>query len=126
MGDHGQGVEVRPNSIRLHFTLDGQSLKRTLRTNGAPMAPTPANIRYAQRLAAEIRERIQLGTFSMAEYFPADPEASTGVGVTLGRQLDTWLDAQRIEASTRAGYSSSVRLSFAFFGLPAGLPDCPG
>lgn len=101
------GVEIRPNSLRLRFTFEGRACYPTLMTNGVPMAPTPANIRYAERLAAEVRERIRLGTFSMAEYFPA--AGTSGVGMTFGRQLDTWLAAQRIEHSTRAGYESAIK-----------------
>ena len=66
--------------------------------NGMPMAPTPANIKYAERLSAEIKEKIRLGLFSMSEYFPASGD--TQEVNTIGTQLDTWLDAQRIEAST--------------------------
>lgn len=107
MGDHRQGVEIRPKSLRLTFSWEGKPRKATLITNGKPMAPTPANIRYAERLAAEIRERIRLGTFVWADYFPAG--GNSGTEQTMGRQLDTWLAAQRIEHSTRAGYSSAIR-----------------
>lgn len=72
---------------------------------GAPMAPTPANIKYAHRLAAEIKDKIRHGTYNAADYFQAD---DTGTGLILGSQLDTWLGTQRIEASTRAGYSSAI------------------
>lgn len=106
MGRAG-GVEVRPNSIRLRFTLDGKVQAHTLMLNGEPMRPTPANLKYAHRLAAEIRERIRHGTFSLAEYFPA---SGAGAGqLTVGAQLETWLGAQRIEHSTRAGYESALR-----------------
>jgi integrase len=37
---------------------------------GAAVLPTPANIKYANRLIAEIGQRIKAGTFSMTEYFP--------------------------------------------------------
>lgn len=100
-----KGVEVRETSIRITFTLDGKQQRQTLLVNGGPMAPTPANIKYAERLAAEIREKIRLGMFSMVEYFPA---SGTGNAVTVGSQLDTWLDAQRIEESTKAGYTSAI------------------
>lgn len=71
------------------------------------MAPTPANIKYAERLAAEIREKVRLGMFSMAEYFPASVSESTQH--TVGFQLDQWLGSQRIEESTKAGYSSAIK-----------------
>lgn len=105
MGRVGSGVEVRPKSIRLSFTVDGAQQRHTLKVGGAPMPPTPANIKFAHRLAAEIKDKIRHGTYNAADYFQTD---DTGTGLTISRQLDTWLNAQRIEASTRAGYSSAL------------------
>lgn len=110
MGRTGSGVEVRDTSIRLTF-LPG---KPTLALDGVPWPPTPANIKRAHRLAAEIREKIKHDTFSMAEYFPAS--GSSGGTLTVANQLDTWLAAQRIEASTRAGYESAARFWKATLG----------
>lgn len=107
MGRRGSGVEIRERSIRLSFVLDGAPQRHTLMLNGAPIPPTPANIRYANRLASEIRDRIRHGTFSLVEYFPA---SGVGAGqMTVSAQLDVWLAAQRIEPSTRAGYQSAIR-----------------
>jgi integrase len=100
-------VEVRERSIRVAFTLEGVAQRHTLMLNGRPLPPTPANIKYAHRLALEIRERIRHGTFSLVEYFPAS--GAGAAPVTVGAQLDTWLAAQRIEASTRKGYESVLR-----------------
>jgi integrase len=107
MGRKGSGVEVRGNSIRVQFTFNGEVLRRTLNLEGKPLTPTAANLKYAHRLAAEIRERIRFGSFSLAEYFPADGEV--GQPLTVGTQLDDWLAAQRLEVSTNAGYSSAIR-----------------
>jgi integrase len=101
------GIDIREKSIRVTFTFNGKQERPTLMMNGVPMAPTPANIKYAERLSAEIKEKIRLSLFSMAEYFPAS--GNTQEVTTVGMQLDTWLAAQRIEASTRAGYSSGVK-----------------
>ena len=101
------GIDVRSKSIRVTFTFNGKQERPTLMLNGVPMAPTPANIKYAERLAAEIKEKIRLGMFSMAEYFPASISESTQH--TVGFQLDQWLAAQRIEESTKAGYSSAIK-----------------
>lgn len=74
---------------------------------GAPMLPTVANLKFAHRLAAEIRERIRHGTFSMVEYFPA---SGAGPGsLTVASQLDTWRGTLRLEASTVAGYETAIR-----------------
>lgn len=102
----GDGVEVRANSIRLFFVFNGRQ-RRTLKTNGVPLPPTPANIKYAHRLAAEIRDKIRHGTFALVDYFPDDPDV-TG-GSTVAAQLDGWLAAQRIATSTRKAYESAVR-----------------
>lgn len=107
MGKIGSGVEVRETSIRLKFVFDGRTHKLTLRLNGAPMAPTPANVKYANRLSDEIRDKIRHGTFSIAEYFPASGNQA-GV-LTVADQLKTWLEVQKIEPSTRAAYASAVR-----------------
>lgn len=107
MGRQGSGVEVRPTSIRLSFTWEGEARRETLRINNAVAEPTKANIAYAYRLAREIRDRIRFGTFVYADYFPAS--GTTGRGLEFGSWLDTWLAAQRIEASTRAGYTSAAR-----------------
>ena len=101
------GVDVRAQSIRITFTLNGKQERRTLYLNGAPLPPTPANIRYAERQAAEIREKVRLGLFVMAEYFPVDGRPEDAI--TVSKQIETWLSAQRIEESTRAGYTSAQK-----------------
>ena len=100
------GIDVREKSIRITFTLGGKQHRPTLMLNGMPMAPTPGNVKYAERLSAEIKEKIRLGIFSMVEYFPASVSESTQH--TVAFQLDQWLSAQRIEESTKAGYASAI------------------
>lgn len=106
MARSSTGVEVRPSSLRVHFALDGVMHKITLKVNGVPMAPNQSNIKHAQRLVRDVKAAIRLGTFSMAEFFPSDGVAG---GPTVGDQLDDWLLTQRIEASTKAGYTSAIK-----------------
>lgn len=107
MGRRGSGVEVRDGSIRVSYTLPGEGRRRqTLTLNGRPLPPTKANISAAHRLADEIRAKIKYGTFSEAEVFP---DAGLGGTLDVEQQLTTWLGAQRIESSTRAGYASAAR-----------------
>jgi integrase len=106
MGRKGLGLEVRERSIRIGFSFEGQPYRRTLELNGRPLAPTPANIRHAERLAAEIKDKIRLGVFVMAEYFPA--AGDTGAS-TVAARLDLWLGTQRLENSTLAGYGSAAK-----------------
>lgn len=105
MGGVG-GVEVRENSIRIKFTYLGERQAQTLMLNGEPMKPTAPNVRYAHRLAVEIRQKIRHGTFSMSETFPA---GGTGGTLTVAGQLDVWLSGQRVTESTRLGYLSCCR-----------------
>ena len=108
MGRTGSGVEKRDNSIRLHFTFEGEARKETLKTDGKPLPPTPANVKYATRLASEIREKIKHGTFVYADYFPASKTATTGQGVSVGDRLDVWFDTLvGKEGSTLKGYRTA-------------------
>lgn len=113
MGRKGTGVEIRDKSIRMTFTFEGKPQRETLMLNGTTMQPTAANIRYANKLAVEIRDKIAHDTFSMAEYFPA---SGAGGGLTISAQLDTWLATKRIEYSTRKGYQTSIRFWKATIG----------
>jgi integrase len=105
MGENRGGIEPRDNSIRIHFTFEGRARKETLKTDGKPLAPTPANLRYAARMADEIREKIRHGTFVYANYFPASKNATTGAGVTIADRLDVWFESLVGKASsTMKGY----------------------
>lgn len=106
MGGISNGVEVRETSIRIKFTFEGARHSQTLMLNGEPMKPTAPNVRYAHRLAAEIKQKIKHGTFSMAETFPASGSGGT---LTVASQLQTWLGTQRLEESTVDGYSSAIK-----------------
>ena len=113
MGGKGNGVEIREASIRLFFIFEGTRHRETLMLGGKPMAPTPANAKYAHRLAVEIRSRIKHGTFSMAEYFPVSGQGAT---LTVAARLEVWLDAQLVERSTKAGYKSALKFWKAAIG----------
>lgn len=105
MGRTGDGIEVRDDAIRLSFYYDGRRFKRTLYVGDKPMRATQANLKHATRLAAEIRAKIKVGAFVMSEYFPDDGEAGP---TTLAKVLDTWLSAQRVEGSTKDGYTAGA------------------
>ncbi len=70
------------------------------------MRPTPINIKFAERLVAEIRQKIDLGVFTLAEYFPE--EAGTGDG-TLSALLDDWIKTLRAPKSTVDKYTSAAK-----------------
>lgn len=100
-----KGLEVRETSIRFTFVPG----KPTLMVDGVPVKPSPANVRWAERLVIEIRDKIRVGTFSLLEYFPKAAGTHSGAPLLVRTQLDTWLAALRIEESTRAGYATAVR-----------------
>lgn len=102
MGASG-GVEVREASIRITFTHEGKAYKRRLTTAGQAMPPSPGNIRYAHRLADEIRQKIRFGTFKLADYFPDD--GTSGTATTTAERIDLWLKLQSDKApSTLKAY----------------------
>ena len=103
-----RGVQIRPKSIRIRFVFNGKMIERRLVVNGKPLAPTPANIRYADRLLAEIKDKIRFGTFNMAEYFGGHVENYSAPTITVVAFMRYWLDAQRVEESTRAGYTTAI------------------
>lgn len=97
------GVEIRESSIRITFTIDGKRYKKTMKTAGHPVMPTPANIKHANRLMEEIHKKIRFGTFNMADYFPDD--GTTGHAATVGERIDLWLKLQTgLAASTIKSY----------------------
>lgn len=100
------GVEVRPKSIRLRFTLASVPHRPTLRDDdGVPMAPTANNIRYASRLATEIEGLLDQGKFILSDYFPDTAQLDK---MLLADHLDTWFNTLRLAPSTLAAYGSAM------------------
>ena len=102
-----RGVEIRGNAIRVAFVYQGERLRKTLKVDGKALYPTPANIKYADRLLIEIKIKIRAGIFMMSEYFP--DEAAAAQGNTVKDQLEHWLSVKRAETSTLSGYQSAIR-----------------
>lgn len=102
-----KGIDVRANSIRVTFTWEGKQQRQTIIVGGLPLTPTPSNIRYSERLASEIREKIRLGSFSWEEYFATN--ADTAAALTVDAQILTWIESRRIAYSTRCAYDSAAR-----------------
>lgn len=97
----------------MHFTFAGKARKETLKHNGQPLAPTPANIKHAHRLIAEIKGKIRHGVFEYADYFP-DSKAAVELRrpdktPTLRELGTSWLQSKgQLKASTQAQYTSAV------------------
>ena len=109
MGGAG-GVELRDKSIRIRFEWRGKQRKETLYIDDEPMAPTPANAKYAKRLVAEIRQKIGNGTFVYADYFPKSPHADeVEEGVPMMHDvMDKFIDTFDGKASTKGQYRTRI------------------
>jgi integrase len=111
MGRKGNGVEARPTSIRVQFVLDGETCRETLRVNGAPLKPTPANLKYAARVIHDVRARITSGTFDYAEFFPDSARARPAAATTFADVADAWLKSKgQLEAATKDQYANAVAM----------------
>ncbi|MCL2829379.1 MAG: site-specific integrase [Betaproteobacteria bacterium] len=112
MGRNGPGVEIRPASIRLHFVdADGSACRETLKINGKPLLPNPANLKLAHRLAAEIRREIALGIFDYTATFPDTRKKPPAPKKTFGAIADTWLKTKgQLQAATKDQYKNAVLL----------------
>lgn len=109
MGGAG-GVELRENSIRVHFRYRGKPRKETLYLDKEPMLPTPPNAKYAARLVADIKRKIVDGTFKYADYFPNSPHADAQEegAPMLHDIMDKWLRTHEIKESTRRTYRTRI------------------
>lgn len=109
MGRAG-GVELREKSIRVRFDWRGKQRRETLYIDDEPMAPTPANAKYAKRLVAEISQKVQNGTFEYASYFPKSSNADEpeeGVPM-LHDVMDKWLKVYDGKESTKRQYRTRL------------------
>lgn len=111
MGRSGTGVEPRASSIRIKFVLNGETIKERLTVNGKALPPTPANLKYAYRLADEIRRKIEIGTFTFKEFFPDSKRAAaTDDPNSFGKLADMWLESKSTKAAaTLDQYATAVR-----------------
>jgi integrase len=118
------GVELREKSIRIYFHYRGKPRKETLYIDDAPAAPTPANAKYAKRLAEEIRTKIAAGTFDYASYFPHSPRAKAVEQVAdvpmLHAQMDKFVRLYDGKKSTKDQYRNRIRNFWK-----SALPDQP-
>jgi hypothetical protein len=82
---------VRKASIRIIFRYQGVQRRERLCVDGQPMLPTPANVKYAHRLAIDIGDKVRIGTFNYSDYFP-DSEfiASETQTVVVPMLFDGW------------------------------------
>jgi integrase len=103
-----EGVEVRKTSMRVKFTYQGKQVREPVTLDGVPLAPTLANIKFADNLVTGIRKKIAAGTFDYRVEFPDSKNAPKATGRT-GEELffdliDRWYDLLELKASTKSQY----------------------
>lgn len=106
----GRGVRPRDGGIRIDFVWRDRRFRQQL-----DLAPTPANLRYAERVRAEIVEKIRHGTFRFEDYFPKARNArgvsgpATQRDTTFARYAERWIESRgELERATRRGYQSAI------------------
>lgn len=126
MGRSGSGVEVRESSLRIKFVLNGETIRERVTLDGKSLEPTPANIKYATRLADDVRRRIAQGLFDYSEFFPDSPRArkEENVAETFGHLADLWIESKgRLAAATRDQYATATRFWKKLFGDDRRIKD---
>lgn len=99
------GVIVRDKYLQIDLRAHGFGRERL------ELQPTPANIRHAERMRAEILGKIERGTFVLAEYFPDSPRARADMpSMTVGQLFGEWLDVKKpeLQHSTIHSYQQTI------------------
>ncbi|HEV2562335.1 MAG TPA: DUF3596 domain-containing protein [Rhizomicrobium sp.] len=98
-GRNGSGVDARKHCLRLRFTYQGKRCAERL-----DLSPTPGNIKVAERMMAQIRQRIALDVFDYAATFPNSATILQAAIPLFSDYVKTWLATITCEKSTAAGY----------------------
>ena len=107
------GVIVRDKYLQIDLRAHGFGRERL------ELQPTPANIRHAERMRAEILGKIERGTFVLGDYFPDSPRARADVpSMTVGQLFGEWLDVKKpeLQHSTIHSYQQTID-SYHFDGV---------
>lgn len=104
------GLEIRDTSIRVLFSYRGKQRKETIYLDNAPLPPTPANVKYARRVATEIKDKIKSGDFVYSDYFPHSPMAKEEAKESdmLFTVMDRFIELHEMKASTRKQYKGRL------------------
>lgn len=99
------GVIIRDAHLQIDLRAHGFGRERL------QLEPTPSNIKYAERLRAEILGKIERGNFALADYFPDSPRAKKDPGsLSFGQVVTEWLAIKKpaIAHSTLHNYRQSL------------------
>lgn len=111
MGTGKAGVRAASSSsIAIDFYYRGVRCRERIR-----LAPTPANLKFAEHLRGQVLAEIARGTFNYAEHFPDSTRAralsrTPGAAVTIAKALRQWLDgmASQVEHTTYRDYELAI------------------
>src|ERR1700758_780382 len=107
MGRRATGtVEPLKGSIRLKFTVAGARCVEPL-----ALKPTPANIKAAERLLAQVQQAIDRGVYSREDFFEAKPDAPTS-NPTVSEYAVEWLKTWAGASSTKRTYETAFRATW--------------
>lgn len=115
----GPGIRVvGKDSIQIDFRWRGERRRERLR-----LAPTKANLQYAQRLKAVIEHEIATGVFEYAKHFPKSSHARVSVGTPLRTSLLAYVDslAAELEPETVRKYRLDAITVAGWFGADVTL-----
>lgn len=108
-GQQGNGIEIHRGKLRIRFTVNGKRYVEPL-----DLKATAPNMKAAQRIAGDVRDKIRLGVFDHAAAFPnsrnilkQEPEQQAPVQI-LRQYAATWLKTLTGAKSTLDGYRTSI------------------
>lgn len=107
------GVTACVNSIRLSFQYKGVQCRESIK-----LKPNKANMKYAERMKAEIDRKIGMGAFSYSDYFPDSKskyakmfgEQTASITIDEGLQRYIASNSKTLAPSTLREYQSSQRM----------------
>lgn len=124
----GRGPGIRAtsaSSIQIDFVYKGVRCRERIR-----LAPTPRNLKYAQRLKATIDHEIATNTFDYAKHFPDSPRArryssEAAAGVLLSKAMTDYLDTLEgaVEPETLKKYRHDAEIVAGWFDAQKSLAD---
>lgn len=101
MGD--RGITARGGVLHVAFTWQGKTIRRSTR-----LADTAPNRKYVRQLRGEIKRKIALGVFDLAEYFPEESIETAG-SVTFFEFAAHWLQGQsHLATATYESYRKAL------------------
>lgn len=99
------GVITRDAHLQIDLRKYGYGKERL------DLAPSPTNIRFAEKLRNEILGKIERGTFALADYFPDSPRAKADApSLTFAELAAEWMAIKRpqVQHSTAHHYDQTV------------------